>query len=394
VLDQNRLIGPNQPVKDGPRRSYIRELDGLRAIAILGVLLFHLHFPGFSLAWAGVPLFFVISGFLITRILLGSYDKPFYFRNFYVRRSLRIFPIYYLILFLYFVILAVAPQHSKIYGIFAGTGGGKPFELLPYYLTYTQTIPQIHSYYRDLPMLGHTWSLACEEQFYWVWPFVVLAARRERLFIVLVLLFLLGPITRAVIMTHTTNPHYITGILPDQLDQLTMGALIAWMVDRGWDKARVLKFGWTSAVLGAAIVTYLFVRSSYPAWWKVDLWVWQPQNIFMYTGLGLLCGGIVALCVAESRSMQWLKSPLLVNVGKVSYGMYLYHVFVLFAVSAVIGKIHRNITEAMSPWRMLVIICCIGTSYGVALVSWKLIEFPINSLKDRFTRRGLRDRSS
>src|SRR4051812_48877983 len=83
-------------------RGYLRELDGLRAIAIGGVLAFHFELPGGAIGWTGVILFFALSGFLITRILLAAREEAHYFRNFYIRRSLRIFPIYYLVVVFFF----------------------------------------------------------------------------------------------------------------------------------------------------------------------------------------------------------------------------------------------------------------------------------------------------
>src|SRR5436309_3302352 len=102
---------------------YIPELDGLRALAIIAVILFHLNIPGFGLGWAGVNLFFVISGFLITGILLDAKETPNYFRNFYVRRALRIFPIYYLSLL---ALAAAAPIFKW------------KLDDLPYFLLYVQ----------------------------------------------------------------------------------------------------------------------------------------------------------------------------------------------------------------------------------------------------------------
>jgi peptidoglycan/LPS O-acetylase OafA/YrhL len=124
---------------------HLQELDGLRAVAIGAVFCFHLHLPGFSLGWAGVQLFFVISGFFITRILLKSRERSYYFRNFYIRRTLRIFPIYYLLVLVYFAVAWIQRDTQVV-------------RLLPCYLTYTQTYPQIPSHFALAPLLGHTWS--------------------------------------------------------------------------------------------------------------------------------------------------------------------------------------------------------------------------------------------
>ena len=168
------MTSPIRPpsASNGPTGDHLPGLDGLRAIAIGTVFGFHLGLPGMSLGWVGVQLFFVISGFLITGILLRSRERPFYFRNFYVRRTLRIFPIYYVLIALYFVTAGVQGDWATV-------------KLLPYYLTYTQSYPQLATRYVCAPMLGHTWTLAIEEQFYLLWPLAIYLVRGRRLFVAL-----------------------------------------------------------------------------------------------------------------------------------------------------------------------------------------------------------------
>ena len=153
---------------------FLPALDGLRGIAIIGVLFFHLGIPKFSLGWAGVELFFVISGFLITRVLLNTREQPNYFRNFFYRRILRIFPIYYLVLIAYTAIVV----SSSLTG----------FRNLPFYYVYLQTIPQLQSQFGELQMLSHTWSLAIEEQFYLIWPMAIYLLKGRKLFAMLLIL--------------------------------------------------------------------------------------------------------------------------------------------------------------------------------------------------------------
>lgn len=160
-------------------RHHLQELDGLRGFAILLVLCSHLVSlpPGgrspfvdrlvgmiLGLGWVGVDLFFVLSGFLITGILVQSRGGPHYFRNFYARRSLRIFPLYYLFLAIAtFIsplllspesILTLPKEHAWVYWLYLSNFGGKPSEAF-----------------------AHTWSLAVEEQFYLVWPAIVFFAK-------------------------------------------------------------------------------------------------------------------------------------------------------------------------------------------------------------------------
>ncbi len=167
----------------------LNSLDGLRGIAVLSVIAFHtLRVTGqeglFGLAlnrlqetaWAGVDLFFVLSGFLITGILLDTRDCPSYFKTFFARRTFRIFPLYY-------GVLAVA-----IFGVPAILGRAHLPDLYPRLLanqfwlwTYTANYLQATGAH-TLPGFGHFWSLAIEEQFYWFWPLVVYFASRRKVF--------------------------------------------------------------------------------------------------------------------------------------------------------------------------------------------------------------------
>jgi peptidoglycan/LPS O-acetylase OafA/YrhL len=367
-------------------RGYVPELDGLRALAILAVVLFHLHAPGFSIGWAGVTLFFVISGFLITRILLTTSGRPHYFRNFYARRSLRIFPIYYLTVGLYFLALAVAPHHSGVYKWLAGTAA-HPFAQLPYYLTYLQTIPQLRSSYADLPSLTVTWTLAIEEQFYWLWPFVVAAVPRRALLPTLATLFVIGLLTRAILFASGANPYYLVGMLPDQLDALAIGAAIALLVVWNLERDRLNRLGLTCLLVGAAVTVLLFIRTGYSAFWEPLKWASQRHNVLLFTGMALLFGGLVLLSVTESRLVRWLRNPILVHVGKISYGIYLYHGFVIYVVMSAAFKAKIG-AEFGSPLivRIGLALLCLAGSYVAALASWRLFETPILSLKSRFTK--------
>jgi peptidoglycan/LPS O-acetylase OafA/YrhL len=188
---------------------YIPELDGLRGVAILAVMLFHMQVRGVALGWAGVELFFVLSGFLITRILLESRDKPHYLRNFYARRALRIFPLYYVVLV---VTLILPPPH----------GFGRSRTSL-WYFAYLQTLPLVRGRFEASP-LPHSWTLAIEEQFYCLWPFVLLLLRRGRdLAAALAVLFLGATAFRVWTIVNHSNPFAPFAIIVAQTDALGGG---------------------------------------------------------------------------------------------------------------------------------------------------------------------------
>src|SRR5215469_6747506 len=149
----------------------IRAIDGLRGLAIFLVMLH--HFGLFSPGWAGVDIFFVISGFLITRILLGTKDSPRYFGNFYTRRVLRIFPLYYSSLALFFVVavpLGVRYGWSAAYGMRDAV-----------WFIFHLSNWWIGGGHMEGSLITHFWSLGIEEQFYFVWPFLIFVTPRRKL---------------------------------------------------------------------------------------------------------------------------------------------------------------------------------------------------------------------
>lgn len=144
----------------GERR--IPELDGLRGLACLVILLYHVKPHALPGGWAAADLFFVLSGFLITSIILKHSAERRFLAHFYLRRGLRIWPVYYLTVLLLAAVAPILPRPCD----FAG---------LPYLLTYTQNVPNYWSGKAPefTPYLAHTWSLAIEEQFYLIWPLLV-----------------------------------------------------------------------------------------------------------------------------------------------------------------------------------------------------------------------------
>jgi len=227
------------------------ELDGMRGLAILPVLL--LHFTkdiGFtphatvdhvylfvaSLGWWGVDLFFVLSGFLITGILLDAKGSTHALRNFYIRRTLRIFPVYYAYLAAMLIILP-SFEWWRTHAPPAGEGG----LWLWLYLT---NIRQAFSNSFEVvpPFTGHFWSLAVEEQFYLIWPWLVYAIDCRRLRRICLVLIIASPMPRAAL---GFTGWWVTGytLMPTRMDSLLMGALVAIQLRKGDDIRRHLMTG-------------------------------------------------------------------------------------------------------------------------------------------------------
>lgn len=351
----------------------ISELDALRGLAAVVVMFFHLdphrYFPG----WSGVDLFFVLSGYLITSIILRDGESNDFFINFYARRSLRIWPIYYLTLL---VLVAANPFLSR----------PAPLDDLPYALTYTQNIPLYWGKEPPPhhPALNHAWTLAVEEQFYLVWPALILWAGRRRL-----VPLCLATIALALATRDGWNwilPRYHERLLLARSDGFALGGLLAWLLgEDGWARRRRdlggLAFG---AASGLALAYLLWGAWSEGAKHFIGLPTpsHPAETIFAF---GLLYAGIIGL-VALHAGGRWLR-PLrlgwLAYLGQISYGLYLYHYVVYWTIDGCDPKI--AVREGQ-PWPTQA--AKLGASLALAVASWHLIERPILRLKGRF---GYRD---
>jgi peptidoglycan/LPS O-acetylase OafA/YrhL len=350
------------------------ELDSLRALAAIVVLFFHLdplrYFPG----WSGVDLFFVLSGYLITSILLKSGDSPGFFRNFYARRSLRIWPIYYLT-----VLVLVAANPFLPWPVSLAD--------LPYVLTYTQNITLYwHKYPPPSdPALDHTWTLSIEEQFYLIWPALVIWTGRKRL----VPLCLL---TISLALACRSSYNFFLPTLDERLlfarcDGFALGGLLASLLgEGGW---AVRQRGWASLAMGSAIglaLLYLVWGSrTYSALVFIGLPtpIWPAETIFAFA---ILYAGIIGLVALHSGS-RWLgllRLRGLVYLGQISYGLYLYHYVIYWIID---GCHHRpDSLRTAQPWQTQAY--KLAATLAVAILSWHLIERPILSWKDRFRYRA------
>jgi peptidoglycan/LPS O-acetylase OafA/YrhL len=332
-----------------PPIKYVPELDGLRAFAIFGVLAIHSNFAlqtpwleqvrGWG--WAGVDLFFVVSGFLITSILLSARSKPHYYRNFYARRGLRIWPLYYLLLFYVFVLTPHlgkwADQHID-FSVYKWQ----------YYVCYMQNLvfTRLGSF-----ALVITWSLCIEEQFYLVWPFFVRLFSRRSLEYLLIAVLISQPLLRLYL--HRENASMGFFFTFDRLDAIAAGALVAL-------RPKWFRFAW----LATPLAIYLL---------KVGEWD------FMYLALAITFAGIV--CLATSHRSRVLASWPLRSMGKISYGIYIFHplVFTLYWYTP-IHKLfmHFHLPPVFDFWAQVLL------PIPVAALSWKYFEKPILSLKRHF----------
>lgn len=336
------------------RLKHIPALDGLRGVAIILVCFYHFwHLP---MAWAGVDLFFALSGFLITRILIRQRIEPHYFRNFYVHRALRILPMYYLfVAAFFFPVLSFARRH----GIWldAPSQAWYWFHLSNWSSAFGPMI---------ISPIGHFWSLAIEEQFYLVWPFLVLLLSVRQLRRLCIGIIVFASVARCAAWASDlwkTYPEMVYRLTPFRVDPLAFGAILA-TVNRRLNPWIFLALG--SLFLGPVV----FFTHAYQT----------PQMFtFGFTGVALLC--FAAVLAAIQYEPKFLSHPILKSFGKYSYSMYLVQVPVYFLLAWVLDHAGIYNFYARSFWFSLI---GFPTTYGFAWVTWRAIEAPFLSLKRYF----------
>jgi peptidoglycan/LPS O-acetylase OafA/YrhL len=330
-------------------------LDGLRGVAVLSVILYHvLHFrPG----WMGVDLFFVLSGFLITSILLDTKNSPAYFKNFYIKRLLRIFPLYYGTLLLFF--LPFLLKHS--YTIVS--------EALPYF-GYVQNIS--FTIARSWPVdslssLNHFWSLAIEEQFYIFFPLLIYFVKDRMLPFICGALVILAIACRCWFYFTTKNDVACYTFTFCRMDGLLIGAL-ANMYARKYNRVRL---GYFMAVLLLAIVVSC-----------INMDFTNPLYLtFGFTINALLFAFILLLSLSPNTYIaKIMYSPVLRHLGKYSYGLYVFHhIFFILINYAITTRFKESGTM-----QNLIPVITLAATYITALLSFHLFETPILRLKKKF----------
>jgi peptidoglycan/LPS O-acetylase OafA/YrhL len=363
----------SEPMKNAAR---VPELDGLRGIAILAVMLYHftpltgplrILAPVFRTGWIGVDLFFVLSGYLIAGILLDSVGRRHYYRNFIIRRCLRIFPLYYACLVLY-AFVSSYPYPAGELRQFA--------ESAKWYAGYLGNFRVFaENRWPAKTMLTPLWSLQIEEQFYLAFPLLVWALKRRALAWALASAAALALVLRVVFALAMPANIHGTYVLPFcRMDALALGGLIA-VAMREWPEA--LKnpwIPWVAALGGAGFVAICRFESITP-------WTTAMRTVG-FTALDAACAGLVAVLVGpKPRPLTAVfRTRVLVWVGTVSYGLYLLHI-----PSPMVA--HR----LLDPWvkirvgGSLDMFFSFATAFLAAWISWTVFESPILKLKDRFT---------
>jgi peptidoglycan/LPS O-acetylase OafA/YrhL len=379
------------------QRQRIPGLDGLRAIAILSVIACHVNSefgarlpPGHinhwisvisGAGWTGVDLFFVLSGFLITGILYRTKESENFYQNFYIRRALRIFPLFYA----YAIAIMVVPVVLSATGNSALTfwAHGRRLDrlsVLAYFYNFRAASLGHH-----LPLVNHFWSLAVEEHFYLVWPLLVLRFRRKILMRICLAGCCGSLLLRLALMNSPRGLFAAYLLTPCRLDGLMLGAWLALasLDDAVWIKIR-RSAPYVATIVAAGVLAiavnrghfYDFIAPGAPN----DS---RPVVSVGITLISLLFAATLAAVVSGSRFTRWLDTPLLRRIGLYSYGMYLYHMCVIVMLR------RSNLLNGISEARSKLILCVVVAvaTFAIAAVSYHVWEQPFLRLKSRYETR-------
>ena len=373
---------------DRQHAGFIPALDGLRGMAILLVMLHHLTYyrpeTGIDAAiasvplfgWVGVDLFFVLSGFLITGILLDTRGSDRYFTSFYARRTLRIFPLYYLTLFLALVVL---PKFPALHTVLAGPMDPPPPEW-PFWVYLTNFSIAERGFVHGF--LDVAWSLAIEEQFYLVWPLVIWLFPARPVVWLCTGIFIAEVFARSYARATDTPVLTLYVVTWFRLDGLVVGALLAVAQRRGLFPAldRLVP---VVVIAGIAGMIAVFIMGGHGWWWN------RRMQQYGYSLIAVLAGAMLVSAINRPAGSLWprmLSAGWLRAFGKYSYCLYLVHLPVMRAVREYVFNPDDYEALTIAPWigQVLFYPIAAAPAFALAWLSWRYFESPILRLKAKF----------
>lgn len=345
---------------------YYKQLDGVRAVAALMVMFLHFFGavqptdPFFSLldkyasfGQTGVSIFFVLSGFLITRILMQTKDNSRYFSDFYIRRALRIFPLYYLFLVIFYYIVPVL-QHAPVV----------PFSNQAYYWVYLQNFAMTFNWKSAGP--GHYWSLAVEEHFYFMWPLLVYFLSKKGIKIAVAVILIIAFLCRLVMIKSGYEAFYLTF---NRMDELAIGALLAvWESDgKLIGKARAFIVGFLLVIIPTVLIWVKFTGNALAI-----------IQVIKYNLISTSCFCLVGYVVSLKKDVginKLLSTWFFQFSGRISYGLYVYHPLVFVLIVPLFPA-----TTSIP----VLFVACFSVTYLVAYLSYQFFESKFIAMKKYF----------
>ena len=382
IISLELMPRAQRPGKPGDGK--LLALDGMRGIAILLVLVFHLTswandrvptplWKVTGLGYIGVDLFFVLSGFLITGILSDARGSKAYFLNFYMRRVLRIFPLYYAVVGLVVLVLPIAaPGNPKVAEV-----ASQQWWLWGYGVNVALAIRNQWTFYG----MNHFWSLAVEEQFYLVWPVLVAVLSRERMARLCVVLVVVAAGLRYWLLdTHHWAAAY--ALMPCRMDELAAGGFVALVLRGPIDDAKALRVARIAVVPATLVAAFLLFG---PGWLGPQTTL---ESALVPSALAVAFGSLHVVATraeADSIVRRVLEWRGLRTLGQYSYGLYVLHhplrpVFEkLFPPAWLAARLHSPVLGSL-----VFATLAGGLSFALAVTSFRFFESPVLALKRYF----------
>ncbi len=346
--------------------NYIKELDGIRALAALMVMFGHyftthklegntinnLLQQVFSFSQAGVTIFFILSGFLITRILINTKDHKDYFKYFYMRRLLRIFPLYYLFLILYYFALPLLLHQNYA-----------SFNQQIWYWLYLQNISDTFVLGASGP--AHFWSLAVEEQFYLFWPIIIFLIPNKKIGKLAIATFLLANILRIIMLFQGYKVYYFTFA---RMDELAMGALLAYLF---MYKPKLLKSHHLLIAFIVSLTLMIAVRIAMPG--NNILWI----QAIKYPLISIPALFFIAYIISTKKNTilhHILNTNFLKQSGRISYGLYVFHPLCFLLVDHYFSDTYKPLHFTLA----------FGSTFIISFLSFNYFETRFTKLKSRY----------
>ena len=362
----------------GELTRHIPALDGVRGLAVLMVVAIHYgnlttsHSPIIraitiikGMGWVGVDIFFVLSGFLITGILWETKDRPHRWKNFYVRRALRLFPLYYAVwtFLLLYVFLTHRPWQNSYFGFLLYFGN-----IAVHYTTSVGIFP-----------VEHLWSLAVEEQFYLVWPFILWKIGRERT----AMLFLAGIAAFSIALKLILVLAHVQGqwgyhLLPSHMEGLALGSILALAIRT---PAMNSHLQFASRCLPLILVALGAVAVYFHGLNLLD----NVVILFAVPLISLAATLLLSMClIPGTLYKKAMESPVLRFYGKYSYGLYIYHVLLINVLhnsiyNPLFAKLHSSAVAGS-----LYLATCAVLLTGLSVVSFHIYESRFLAMKRYF----------